>query len=45
MWVRVGRGAESVSFDEESFGDFSVVGYHVRDVNLWDVYIYMKKLY
>ena len=34
MWVRGGRGTESVSFDTESFGDFSNVGYHVRDVTL-----------
>ena len=27
-----GRGAESVSFDDESFGDICEVGHHVRDV-------------
>ena len=37
MCVSGGRGAKSVSFDEESFGDFSEVGYHVRDLTLGDV--------
>ena len=32
MWVRGGRGGKSVSFINESFGDFSEVRYHVRDV-------------
>ena len=32
MWVRGKRGAKSVPFDNESFGDFSEVKYHVRDV-------------
>ena len=33
MWVSGGRGAESVvSFDDVSFGDFSDVRRHVRDV-------------
>ena len=40
VWVHGGRGAESVSFDDESFGDFSEVGYHVRDVALGDVVFY-----
>ena len=31
-----GRGAESVSFDDESFGDFSDGRYHVRDLTLVD---------
>ena len=37
MWGRMGRGAVSVSFDNESLGDFNDVGHHVRDVTLWDV--------
>ena len=32
MWVRGGRGAESVSSDKELLGDFSKVGYHFRDI-------------
>ena len=41
MWVSEGRGAESVSFNKESFGDFSEVGHHVRDVTLKDVVLYV----
>ena len=37
MWVRGERGAESVSFDNESFGDFSEVRHHVRDLTLGDL--------
>ena len=37
MWVRRGRGAEGVSFNNESFGGFIDVRYNVRDVNLGDV--------
>ena len=37
MLVRGGRGVKSVSFHNESFGDFSEVGYHVSDVTLGDV--------
>ena len=37
MWVSAGRGAESVSFDDESLVDFSEDWYHVRDVTLGDV--------
>ena len=39
MWVSDGRGAKSVSFDDESFGDFTEAGYHVtvRDVTLGDL--------
>ena len=37
MWVRGEIEAESVSFDNPSFGDFREVGYHVRDVTLGDV--------
>ena len=37
MWVREGRGAKSVSFSNESFGDFSEARYHVRGVTLGDV--------
>ena len=33
----VGRGAGRVSFDENSFGDFSEVGGPVRDVTLGNV--------
>ena len=34
MSVSGGRGAESVSFDDVSFGDFSEVRNHVTDFNL-----------
>ena len=37
IWVRKGRGVEAVFFNNESFGDFSEVRYHVRDVTLGDV--------
>ena len=37
LWVRSGRGAEGVSFNNESLGSFSEVRYHVRDVTLGDV--------
>ena len=37
LWVTRGRGAEDVSFNQESFGGFSDVRYHVRDVTLGDV--------
>ena len=37
MWVRRGRGAESVSFNDEPFDDFNEVGRHVRDVISVDV--------
>ena len=37
MWVRRGREVESVSFDNESFGDFCDVRYHVSEVTLEDV--------
>ena len=40
MWVRGERGAENVSFDNESFGYFSEVGYYVRDVTLGDVVVW-----
>ena len=32
MWFSGGRGTENVFFDDESFDDFSEVGYHVKDV-------------
>ena len=32
--IRRGRGAESVSFNNESFGGFSEIKNHVRDVTL-----------
>ena len=35
--VSVGRGAESVLFDDESFGDFNEIRYHIRDMTLGDV--------
>ena len=35
--VKGRRRAESVSFDNESFGDSCEVGYHVRDVTLGGV--------
>ena len=34
MWVRRGRGAESVSVNNESFDGFSEFRYHVMDVTL-----------
>ena len=34
MWVSEGRRVGSVSFDDESFGDFSEVGSHLKDVTL-----------
>ena len=37
MWVRGGRRAETVTFNNETLGDFSEVGYHVKDVTLGDV--------
>ena len=37
MWVREGRGAEGVSFNNDSFGDFSEVRFHVRNVTLGNV--------
>ena len=37
LWVRRGRGAEAISFNNELFGGFSEVWYHVRDVTLGDV--------
>ena len=40
MWVRGGRRTENVYFNNELFGDFSDVRYHVRDVTLWDVVFY-----
>ena len=36
MWVSGGIGAESVSFNDESFGDLSEVGRYVSDVTLGD---------
>ena len=40
VWVRWGRGAESVSFDNKSVSDFSEVDYHVRDVTFGEVVFY-----
>ena len=39
MWVSGGREPESISFDEESFGNCSEceIRYHVRVVTLRDV--------
>ena len=37
MWVRGGRKAEGPFFDNESFGDFSEVMSHVRDVTMLDM--------
>ena len=34
MWVREERGAERVSFNNESFGDFREVMYYARNVML-----------
>ena len=44
LWVSKGRGADGVSFNNESFGGFSEVRYHVRGVtSLGEVL--MKPLY
>ena len=32
LWDRMRRGEEDVSFNNESFGGFSVIRYHVRNV-------------
>ena len=40
MWIHGGRGADIVSVDDESFGDFSEVRNHVRDVTMGDVVFY-----
>ena len=37
LWVRRGSGSEVVSYNNESFGGFGEVRYHVRDVTLGDV--------
>ena len=37
VWVRGGKEAESVSFNNKSFGDFSEVRYHVKNMILGDV--------
>ena len=37
VWVRRGKGTESVSFNNKSVGDFSEVRYHVREVTLRDL--------
>ena len=37
MWINGGTGAESVSFDDKFFGDFSKVGRYVRNVTLEDM--------
>ena len=37
MWVIGGKGAERIPFDDESFGDFSEGGRHVRDMASGDV--------
>ena len=37
LWLRRGRGDEGVSFNNKSFGGFSEVRYHDRDVTLRDV--------
>ena len=37
VWVRGGRRPDSVSFDNELFGDFNEILYHVRDLSLGDV--------
>ena len=44
MWVRRGREAKGVSFNNESFGDFSEVRYHVRDMTLGDVLCVKRKI-
>ena len=33
LWVRRGRGAEVISFNNELFDGFSEVRYHIRDVS------------
>ena len=37
LWIRRGRRTEGFSFNNESFGSFSEVRYHVRDMTLGDV--------
>ena len=37
LWVRRGSGAKGVSFNNETFGGFSKVRYHVRDVTFGDM--------
>ena len=37
LWVSRGRVVDGVSFNNEQFGGFSEVRYHVRDVTLGDV--------
>ena len=37
LWVRKGRKAEGVSFNNKPFGGFNEVRYHVSDVTLGDV--------
>ena len=37
MWVRGGKRAESVFFDNESLSDFSEVWYYVKDTTMADV--------
>ena len=44
MWVSAGRGAESVSFDDESFGDVGEVWSNVWDVALGDVMVCGKEV-
>ena len=40
MWVRRGREAEGVFFNNESFGGYNEVRYHNWDVTLEDVVFY-----
>ena len=37
LWVRRERGVKDVSFNNMSFGGFSQVRYHIRDVTLLDM--------
>ena len=37
LWIRGARRVEGVPFNNESFGGFCEVLYHVMDVTLWDV--------
>ena len=44
LWFRRGREAVCGSFNKESFGGFSEVRYHVRDVTLGDAVLLRRCL-
>ena len=47
MWFRGGRGrlreAETVSFNNKSFGNFNEVRYHARDVTLGNLVFFLLR--